>query len=191
MRLQEITGYKQTDVYQLFLKSPNVSSFTRKMNDAGYEKYLVGKGYYAGVFHRPEDPFVIKFYKNDPQYDKYLKFVIDHQDNPHVPKVYGRPVTLKHPRDEFSKYRIVRLEKLDPVGSNPDHREIAKYFFAVEKNKEYYEKLVERYPNIKPVLNFLLRKKDYMDINSDNFMFRGDTPVITDPWHSLYPSPEE
>jgi hypothetical protein len=102
MRLRELIGYKNDPVYLALQGAYSLTDFLSKIRGLGYSRSiglkheLVGHGYYAGVFAKPDDPYVIKIYDFDPGYEQYLKYVIANQTNPHVPKLRGRPVRLGH-----------------------------------------------------------------------------------------------
>lgn len=183
MRIQEITSYKKTDVYEIFKNSHSIHEFDRRMKNAGYEEYRIGWGFYASVWHYTGDPFVIKFFKDDRGYNEYLKFMLANQDNPHVPKIFGRPVSLRHPYWK-DIYRIVRLELLEPYdGYNPYQNKMYQLIKnSVNGVNEYYKKeLYQTFPKIEPIIDYLNKKREAVDLNPGNIMFRGTTPIISDP----------
>jgi hypothetical protein len=77
----------------------------------GYKQ--LGSGTFANVFERKSRPNeVIKlFASNDGAYESYLDFIMKHQDNPHFPKVIGKPMSIT------TDYDAVKLEKLEPYDS--------------------------------------------------------------------------
>lgn len=189
MRLRELTGYKNDPVYLALQDSTSFPRFLLKIRELGYSRSigikhkLVGHGYYAGVFAKPDDPYVIKVFDNDPGYEKYLKYVVANQTNPHVPKLRGRPVRFD------GSIRVVRMEKLIPI-TTPEQEEIYKSIvsYIADFNKNYQYALINqknienKFPKLLPVLGELAENKEILDIGKQNIMFRGNIPVITDPY---------
>jgi hypothetical protein len=189
MRINELTGYKNDPVYLAFQDTYGLPDFISKIKKLGYAQSinlshrLIGDGAFAGVFAKPDDPYVIKIYDPDPGYEKYLKYVVANQTNPHVPKLRGRPVRLG------SSIRIVRIEKLSPVKTPEQHdvyEKIRNYVDDFGKDYAYSiinQKIVDgMFPKIGPLLQELSANKQILDLGKQNVMFRGDIPVITDPY---------
>jgi hypothetical protein len=186
MKIIELTGYKSDPLYKLLQSSSDIPDFIDNIKNSGYSEYYVGKGMYAGVFAKPGDPFVIKIFKDDPGYEKFLSYALQHQSNPHVPRIKGRPIT-------FQKiYKIVRLERLREMTKDTDWKIYEKIRDYTEEqydkseeemalNKQNLQKL---YPQLVPLLDEILYNGyDYqVDMTEGNVMFRGSVPVITDPY---------
>lgn len=75
--------------------------------------HTLGTGAEAAVAENPQKAYVLKIFPSGSPYEKFVKFVKAHADNPHVPKFsrYVRPV----PGTNFS---YVRMEKLVPINHN-------------------------------------------------------------------------
>jgi hypothetical protein len=71
-----------------------------------------GSGAFASVFVKKDTDYVIKIYKNDKAYDRYLEFLENNQDNPHAPKILKK---LKFPSDNENEIKMVVMERLVPV----------------------------------------------------------------------------
>jgi len=189
MRLRELIGYKNDPVYLALQGTHGLPDFLLKIREMGYSRSiglkhkLVGHGYYAGVFAKPDDPYVIKIYDNDPGYERYLKYIIANQTNPHVPKLRGRPVRLGN------SIRIVRMEKLIP-NTTTEQEEIYKSIinYIADHGKHYQYALINqknienKFPKLLPLLDELAENKEILDLGKQNIMFRGNIPVITDPY---------
>lgn len=183
MRLSELKGYRNEPLYDILQNSVNLQEFIENLKANGYKEYLIGEGYFSGVFARPQDNYVIKLFREDAGYSKFLDYVLKNKNNPHVPKLRGKPVKfLKH-------YNIVRMEKLSPTKS-PQQKDIHTmlYDYVMEYNSSAVYSVINRekvenlYPQIIPILQEMTKNKMIVDFHSGNMMFRGDTPVITDPY---------
>lgn len=49
----------------------------------------LGRGSFGFVYGKPRGKSVVKVSHGDPKAIRYLKWCLDHQDNPHVPKIYS------------------------------------------------------------------------------------------------------
>jgi hypothetical protein len=204
MRLYELTGYKNNEIYQLGSKiGPGtgdefdgkaydidaMTAFKDKLKAAGWKE--IGSGWYAVVFENPKYPYVIKVVNNNPRYLKFLHLVAQNQSNPFLPKIRGKFIKLNQ------QTQAVRMEKLTPLLGRDDPAlkkyidpNIPKELFThwlfkdydalfSEENKEY---LKEKFPQLLQAYNLLVKFFDYLDLEYyGNIMRRGDTLVITDP----------
>lgn len=183
MRLRELTGFKKEPVYQMLRNSSDIFQFINKIVNSGYKKYFVGRGSYAGVFAKEDDPYVIKIFNVDPGYEKFLTYALANQSNPHVPRIKGQLIN-------FNNYKILRIERLRKSSTDTDYNIIeliTNYIFSHNYKFSSYSaankiELEEMYPQIIPVLDELAKNKTNLDISSNNIMFRGSVPVITDPY---------
>ena len=163
------------------------------LTSKGYEQ--LGSGTFANVFQRKSRPNeVIKLFgTNDDAYESYINFIMKHQDNPHFPKVIGKPMMIT------PDYYAVKLEKLEPYDRKRDGldliRNIDQYLdgpFSSTSRKESFEEYLDAFPKFKEALD-LLKTHKYKsshgwDIHAGNVMWRGNTIVLTDP---LYYSEDE
>lgn len=100
--------YPDPDPDRLSIKH-HINTFLEKIYERGFEHTQLGHGVRGIVFERFNDPYVIKIFHRDPNYLKYIKLAADNQDNPHFPKLRGKPVKIAP--DTYA----VRMEKLEPI----------------------------------------------------------------------------
>jgi hypothetical protein len=184
MRIQELTGYKSHPAYTSSEGQYDVVKYVENLKSLGFKITRLGGGAFAEVFSRPNDSYVIKIFRDDPGYEQYLKYINQFKDNPHVPKLRGKVMNLQN------NIRVIRMEKLRKLDrDNNEEMEIYELIKnIVTDNGRYpvaYKKEVEtisqRYPQIMPLLKILQTHRKDIDLGKDNIMFRGSTPVITDP----------
>lgn len=199
MKIDELVPFKNTDMYKTAkdqldydhkLNRPTrVGIITSKLKNMGYVLHSIGTGAYAEVFKRPQDNYVIKIFGEDKGYLTYLKYMMQHQNNPHVPKMHG---SLVKPFKDRPLY-IVRMEILKPKEWDEEaHRDLV---FAIDyalsgspTDSARYKRLIKKqYPQLLPVIEDIQKilgdnTNFRNDIHTGNIMYREDgTPVITDP----------
>ena len=142
-----------------------------------------GEGMQAKVLIPPGRNYVYRLWHNDPGYDRWLTYCVQHKSSPFVPKILSRVRTLnlKFKRMPATEFKLVKLEKLTPV-----NRELEKLLdhVMVRTSGEVFDRMLEQAPQYKPFFEFLHtagKYLDFNDINVDNVMMRGSTPVLTDP----------
>lgn len=176
MRLSELTGYKSDPIYNILQNSTNAEELEDKLESNGFNKYVVGTGLYSSVLSRPDLNYVVKIFDRDPGYETYLKYIIKYQDNPHVPKLRGKVISVG------PRFKVVRLEKLQPMDVNNLYHskfdnDLWNYVYGDQSSKD---ELTKQFPQIIPLLTDIMKHKA-VDLHDQNFMFRGSVPVITDP----------
>lgn len=147
----------------------------------GYEQ--LGSGTFANVFLRKSRPNeVIKLFgTNDGAYETYIDFIMKHQDNPHFPKVIGKPMLIT------PDYYAVKLERLEPYKIRRDGHEMVDgvLFYLNNHKNESFDTYLEAFPKFKEALDLVKKHNDEVsygyDIHSGNLMWRGKTLVLTDP----------
>jgi hypothetical protein len=188
MKVNELVGYKQKPEYQAFKNPPNthpasdptahLKTIAAKLNELGYQQYNIGSGYYAQVYARPQDNYVIKIFREDRGYTTFLNYVRKNANNPYVPKLKGKIIKLPN------NYSIVRLEKLKRM----DIDLFKKIDYAVfnEHDKPLIAEIEEQYPGLIEFIRSLMKiasdNNIHYDLHRSNMMMRGDTPVIIDPF---------
>jgi hypothetical protein len=152
------------------------------LQSKGYEQ--LGSGKFANVFLRKSRPNeVIKLFgTNDEAYESYIDFIMKHQDNPHFPKVIGKPMLIT------PDYYAVKLERLEHYDVKKEgillQRQISAY---VEDDRHIsdFKDYLDAFPKFKEALDLLKEFNDEAsyeyDIHSGNIMWRGRTLVLTDP----------
>lgn len=177
MRLHELTGYKQDPLYNILQNSTEAYELEDNLEAGGFKKYVVGTGLYSSVLSRPDLNYVVKIFHNDPGYETYVKYIMKYQNNPHVPKMRGKVLSVG------AGFKVVRLERLEPYTYTPDQQKSLEIIDDyVSKDKFYRERDKKDFPyqQMIPVLDDIL-KHTGLDMHSGNIMFRGSVPVITDP----------
>lgn len=203
MKIYELTPYKFNPIFttakDTFSAEPpifdrtahryeNLKKFTEFLADYGFK--LVGKGSFGAVYEKPGYPWLFKLFTDDTPYEKYIRWVIAHQNNPHVPKIKGGLIKIN------DKTFVVRMEKLKPfnfMSSNLNLSTLSNILFnndfnELSSNQKAWIK--SRFPQLPEVINAIEKiiASDYgidVDIHSDNIMLRGDVPVITDPLYDV------
>jgi len=199
MKLFELIGVKpiQTlakydDKYADSIIQSNLISY---LSSLGFKS--IGDGLYASVLEHPKFDYVIKLFKSDKCYIEFVKYIISNQSNPHVPKIKGKLVKLAKDTNIFG----IRMEKLKAVDLLDLDHELLSYLY---KNNmlSYHERtfvqdtipegeidqLVDQFRENQNdffnLLEQLLSKPTNCrwDLHPGNFMKRGSTLVLTDPW---------
>lgn len=150
-----------------------------KLKEQGWEE--LGSGKNAKVFGHDSYPYVLKLFSSlDSCYIKFLKYVENNLDNPHLPRTKGK--LLKITDDIFA----VRLEKLKKITTTPgpymdDLDEIFSMFRLQKSTKEIIS-FYPRYDTLILTLQDILDKTNCKpDLHLGNVMLRGSQIVITDP----------
>lgn len=197
MKVNELVGYKNKPEYQAFASEPatpkNLSGWERegieldklnsivaKLNRLGYKKYSIGEGFYGRVYARPQDDYVIKIFRQDRGYTRFLQYIRENRNNPYVPKLRGKIIKLPN------NFNLVRIEKLGIIPYDLH----SKILFAANNphDKPLVDKINKMFPGL---LTFIAELKEmvrhsgktlHFDLHRNNMMMRGDTPVIIDPF---------
>lgn len=200
MKISELTPYKSNLIYKKAKKEfPAVGSnkeyidsgdrmdafytFTNYLKKKGFKE--LGQGSFGATYTHKNYPWVFKLFYNDPSYFKFFEFVRANQGNPYLPKIKGKYIKIAN------GVYMVRIEKLEPYKwHNEKQKEIAKAIEDIYKPAQI-KKRAARIKQVSPLLYTTLEKiskivgkGDQLDLHSGNFMFRGDTVVITDPIYS-------
>lgn len=73
----------------------------------------IGFGSFGTVFGKSNKNYVIKVYHDDPAYERFLDFIEQNQNDPHIPKINRRIIRQpKDSRDSDYDYGVVAIEKL-------------------------------------------------------------------------------
>lgn len=150
----------------------------------GWEQ--IGVGYYSQVYAK--NGTVLKVSVGDDAYDEFLDIVLKNQDNPLYPKIYSVDVyaSVKGAHGADNHITVTTMERLEGhekfglVGSwgesiNPASIHLnAMLLKSASPNNSDERKVLQD-------LTPLVKKYD-LDLHKDNVLFRGDQPVITDPF---------
>lgn len=179
---------------------------------------VLGDGMSGAVAENPNKNYVLKLFRNDPNYEVFLNVMANNQSNPHVPKI-SREVR-KVPGSEYFYVRMEKLKKVTvpelfghfapeicyitvlahqydiPMAESTENNvwgilDRHKVDFDVLRNVDITEmfKKLGRFPDKSwyDIVDIVLKNVDvtessYLDIHDENFMKRGSTLVITDPY---------
>lgn len=198
MKINELTPYRRNPDYrkaQEIFADPESNSLRRRrktkldtltawLSNHGFKN--VGQGSFGAVYEKPGYPWVFKVFNNDPAYMHFLRYAMQHQGNPHLPKIRG---VMKIDNKTY----VVRMENLKeiPLGSEPATK-LVKILHNMDSYGDLDEKDVAWIKNTLPgihqfFMSFPLAGYEY-DIHYQNIMMRGNTIVLVDPlydWHGL------
>lgn len=200
MLLNELTGVKN-------LKHLNAFQILKLLQKHHGVKFAAGS--YGMVLSHPSMDQVLKF-TADKAYMMFLEYVANNKGNPHLPIIKKKPQRLtaffsgtpgvfnkdisKHLSIPLEKLYVVRIEKLEPIKSdmhkicNRLASNIYEYIRAKEavNGDEYLEK--RELTDYKSVMETLVELEEnlpgrvFLDLNYGNWMMRGKTLVISDPY---------
>lgn len=202
MRIQELVGIKNQPAFraaQQFRKPPesrwmeidpeSLQSLNSEMQKLGWK--FLKSGTFGAIYSNPKKKYVIKVMHGSGggRYLEWLKYVLENQQNPHLPRIFGKARRLK------GDVWAVRLEKLDPI---KDQGFWDKYLMPTLRKKLKAERLEraqflldddnvkflrERYPELYTAILAAYRFGDDLFYGSGdgNIMRRGRVPVIIDP----------
>ena len=118
MKIYELTGYKNFDIYKKAKEilggdirdKPLYATLVEWQSIMeAYGFTHLGTGSYGSAYEHPLYPWVFKVFKHDNSYLKFYKYFKKHQNNPNLPKIKG-PI-IKIGEDAYA----VKLEKLTPI----------------------------------------------------------------------------
>lgn len=145
----------------------------------------ISKGCYAKVFEHPNDSNkVIKIAIDDVWYTTYLKWVIHHQDNPYVPKIFSvefvRRVGSKSM--EWKRAVIVVMEKLSPEDfSEGDKSYGVRDYLKYGHEEDNFDPKGKLGKYLIQFRRFMMKHSRHHDLHVNNAMYRDRQIVITDP----------
>jgi hypothetical protein len=197
MRINELTGVKQHPAFQAAQQlgsdpGLNDKSYSQKEKKnlsthlATLGWTLIGHGQFSLVYGNPKFKYVLKIFTQDtPGSIEWLEYVVANQNNPFLPRVYGKVWRIS-----ITAY-AVRMERLMPFKSKTDPV-FAKYIDPELNSKsweeifwpENEEFLKEHWPDLLSAFETILDLSQYNgddDLNLSNIMKRGNSLVITDP----------
>jgi hypothetical protein len=196
MRINELTGVKQHPAFQAaqqlgsdpglndkFYGKKEQENLSTHLEKLGWT--LLGSGMFSLVYSNPKYEYILKIFTEHTGGVDWLKYVVANQNNPFLPRVYGKMWRISP-----TAY-AVRMERLTPFTSKTDPV-FAKYIDP-ELNSRSWEEifwpenedfLKEHWPDLLAAFETILDLSSYNgddDLNLSNIMKRGDSLVITDP----------
>ena len=162
--------------YQILGKG-NLEKEEIALRKYGFEK--VGSGAFAQVYEKPNYPWVLKVFHNDPGYMGWLRFCMKHQNNKYIPKLRGSFIRVV----PYEKIYAVRMEKLFPV--------TWKEYIGIDHKFDDGLDLFKLGYNLKSVVNKLDMDRDLaeviqelsmytseLDLHDENVMKRSDGQIV-------------
>jgi hypothetical protein len=149
-----------------------------------------GQGAFSTVYLHPNKDYILKLFEpRDVGYIRFLTLALQNQDNPHFPRLRGRPVrATKHAM-------AIRLERLQPISQatfwrNQDWLNMAsgrKIWRRLVSNDDAAQEFLAHWPRFADALDALnsmytVDSGIEFDWHPGNMMQRGDVPVIIDPF---------
>lgn len=181
-KITELRGIK-SDVAQH--ASPYLMDLLKK-----YGFKPIGHGSRSKVYKKSDD-FVIKiFNQTDQAYKDWVLLSVKNRDNPHFPRIIGKPVKIGE------EYYAIRLEPLWLLEPNNKYFGTIKSLYGILERPNWktildtrpdFKEMFEEFPQLESAI-ILLKKfesahPDYeLDVGTYNTMLRGKVPVITDPF---------
>jgi len=136
-----------------------------------------GTGKYGTVFINSSYPYAIKIFMRDTAYMRWLRFCMNNQQNPYVPKIRGKVSKLT------SIFYAVRIEKLKPIrGMHDSVDQFATIISRWEDDNSYRT----NDENINSILDLFNKNSNIFDLHNENIMMRGDQVVIIDPFYNWF-----
>lgn len=192
MKLDELTGAKYA-MNAVRGDSDKVDTITRYLHSIGFSS-ISRNAAYAKVYEHPNYDYVLKvFAADDVGYREFLRMVPEFRGNPHVPRFIGQPVDLtKHVGIPVMAIRMERLTQLSGfqgsmVGDIVDN---IRAVWGMDEGyfQEHWKGSFP--PELIHLLYVLIRYTRHsdevrLDLHSGNFMARGTTIVVTDPFMPL------
>lgn len=169
----------------------------RKLESAGLRLLDHGVGAHAAVFSTRSGE-VVKAFERDECYLRFIALIQQHQNNPHFPRVrkVGR-FTVPDLRGAY----VLKLERLQPIPVTEFLADVGLHCFLNLEGRPLPVALWKKcsrpgfildaakqwqhdHPQFAEALDLVLSEKRNcdMDLHARNFMKRGDTWVITDPY---------
>lgn len=139
----------------------------------GIEK--LGRGHYSDVY-AIDDKRALKIVKRgDSGYARFVKDVVRKDpSNPYLPKVYYT--------GEWAGKTVYIIERLSTDPETLNREEVFSEFKAALRLAKSSAKFITiSDDDLRRAGQMLLDNNLFSDLHSDNLMFRGDVPVITDP----------
>lgn len=169
--------FESYDTVQDFLSHPIHNSkdqfqWMEDFVDSGGQ--VMGMGNYGSVYAHPKWPYVVKTFKEDSPYIRFMRWA---HNNPHsaFPKMFGKPKAVIPPytRDWGAgddRFFAVRLEKLKPISYETYgifqkyHKPIARYFHMMGDPDEFNR----QYPDPQSKQEFINNGKEMLSTIPEN-----------------------
>lgn len=160
----------------------------------------IGYGAFGMVYYHPKWPYVLKTFKSDDAYLKFVRYAYDNS-HPSFPKFYGKPQRVSPKIQSIKDKRyLVRIEKLKPISAKVFRKidfKLADFFKLIHKPDEVSDderrKLLNMQNDLRKVSKSVYKLLEgwYLiksnlglqgDLHDGNVMVRGDGQfVLVDP----------
>lgn len=199
MKLLEVLGTPEQS-------KETIEDYRSRLRDLKIKR--VGSGIHADVYRHPKtDTIVVKVAQEWDAPMAYLRYILEHQNNPYVPKVYSvRRFERKKGRSQYYIAFIEKLKEYKLLNDKQKQRITEKHFGldvvaflggGKKYNSGVFDYMTDpkgialmRASNKKrgvpskhliDVLSFIGTLTGHIDLHQGNVMLRGDHLVITDP----------
>lgn len=192
MKLYELQGFDRI--------RGNISDlqiFNHALAELGWTKFDYGG--MAFLYENPDKDYIVKLFFNDQCYYKFLSVVQKNKSNQHFPKFRGKVLKMAGV-DDVMAVRMERLSKLTKKEFYDDHgfhawlvihygADVDTFDLLNQIPIHQLEFVADEWKNKnRSFVNALIIVKENLsgpcepDFKPDNFMKRGDTWIITDPY---------
>lgn len=156
-----------------------LAGLKKRLEKGGYS--VTGEGFFATVWTK--DDVAIKVAIGDIGYDTWLEECLKNQGNPYFPKIFDvkRFTDVKRERTSVTKLdvTVVSMERLEKKEDKYQAEQLGTKYGRARSRKIKTNDKHER--ELFKALNRVESSRGWLDIHSENILFRGDQPVITDP----------
>lgn len=148
------------------------------LNSHGFKK--IGHGNYSHVYGHPQLNYVLKMFDiKDVCYRNFIALSKSHSDNPHFPKFRGNPIGIS---DVMVAIRMEILQFQESIEDDEKYRSINS---RLNLGRNLDEWLFKDFPHLEDACSLIyygMSSVCFRDSHDGNIMFRGNIPVIIDPW---------
>lgn len=106
-------------------KNPVWERIRKTFSDKGFDQ--LGHGVFATVFSHPSYPLILKIFRQDDGYMKWLNFINANQGNIHLPQLRGKVTNIKG-----TEFYFILMEKLKSARDTLNVKDKNKLVFALE-----------------------------------------------------------
>ena len=143
-----------------------VTNLSKLLSNIGWVK--LGKGSFSRILTNPQKNYIIKIFFKDSCYIKFVKYCLQNQSNPHLPKFRGNLIQFP----ENDKIFAVRMEKLEKIKGYKLVDEIGYYTSGINTGdvskigeNSNYEWLESNYPKLaQAILDPLYEQSELMTV---------------------------
>ena len=151
-------------------------AYVKKLMKRGWEYF--DEGEYSVVLHHADFPYLVRkvTHSKDDPYVHFIRWSVKNPDT-HLPKVLAM--------FDDPKFFAVDLERLEPMDESSDREQDILYYLDNALSGCDIKDIKHVPETLRKTANMLFsefRHKYVNDIHEANIMYRGDVPIITDPY---------